>query len=145
MRGKKCEKYSCKHQVHRRIWRWCSRTTVEQVFPCSLWRGPHQSRCPHCSPWRTLHWRRWVFPRGLCSVTNIHAGPAKKEERVAKTSCYRMTATPIPHSPAPWGLGVEEDRGVRYERVRLSLERRERLEGGCLGFFFFASHYPTLL
>lgn len=62
-------------------------------------------------------------------MTNIHAGPGKKEERVAKRSCYRLTATPIPHSPAPLGRGVEGGRGVRHEGVKLSLERRERWGG----------------
>lgn len=26
-------------------------TMVKQGFPCSLWRGPHCKRYPHCSQW----------------------------------------------------------------------------------------------
>lgn len=57
-------------------------------------------------------------------MEKIHAGAGEKEEGEAERSCYGMTATPIPHPPAPLGPGVEEGRVVRNEGVKLSLERR---------------------
>lgn len=63
------------------------------------------------------------------------------EERAAQRSCYRLTITPLTHPPAPLGGGGS--RGVRNERVKLNLGRREG-ENGIL-VFVFVFHYPNLL
>lgn len=39
-------------------------TIMEQVFPCSPWKGPHWSRYPHCSPWKTPLENKWLIPKG---------------------------------------------------------------------------------
>ena len=39
----------------------------EQRFPWSPWRGPHQSRHPHHSPWRTTRWSEWTCLEGAAA------------------------------------------------------------------------------
>lgn len=39
-------------------------TMVEQGFPCSLWRGPHCKRYPHCSQWLRPWESRWKCLEG---------------------------------------------------------------------------------
>lgn len=76
-RTKKHDKEPCQHQSERiMVVRRCSRgqswhspadygeTMMEQLFPCSPWRGTCQTKYPHFSPWRTPQWSMWVFPEG---------------------------------------------------------------------------------
>ena len=98
-------------------------TMVEQVFPCSLWRGPCWNRYPHGSPWMTPWWSRWiclegtvacgeptleqVYPEGLQSMRATPCWSREKREEggVAETKCYELSTTPIPHLPVPLRVG----------------------------------------
>ena len=89
----------------------------EQVFHCSLWRGPCCSRYPFCSPWRIPHQGRWIFPAEGCSGWRAHAGAGfpnrncdlwrtyaaveetSEEKAAAERNCYGLTTTP--HSQFP--------------------------------------------
>jgi len=63
--------------------------------------------------------------------------PSPEEEGAAETTCYELTATPIPHPPAPWGEG-------RKTGVKLSPGRKWGWGEGVLRSGFI-SHYPTLI
>jgi len=66
-------------------------TTLEQVFPFLLWRGPWWNRYPYRSPWRT-HSRADLALKD-CSLERTYAGTGKEceEDGVAERSCYRLT------------------------------------------------------
>jgi len=40
---------------------------LEQIFPCSPWRGLLQGRYPCCGPWRTPRQSRWTFSEGIAA------------------------------------------------------------------------------
>jgi len=86
-RGKKCEKQPCKLRLQTKQRKSCQsrcfsaahgghhsgkdillqyreRTTVQEAFPFSQWRGLHQSKYPHCGPWSVPFQRTWIFPEG---------------------------------------------------------------------------------
>ena len=66
------------------------------VEDCLLWEGPHAGA--------GKEWTR---------------SPPPEEEGAAETTCDELTATPIPHPPAPLGREEVEELGAK-----LSLGRR---------------------
>lgn len=86
----------------------------KQMFPCSPWKRPHQSKYPHCSPVESPHERASFFLGDCGKDTQWSKGKVRGKE-AAERNCYRLAATP--HSPAPVSQGWRR-------RVKLSLGKR---------------------
>ena len=96
------------------------------------------------TPWYRAMWEQFLKN---CCLWEAHAGSVREgwhpvggtpcgtgaesgHEGVAETKCCRLTAAPIPRSPAPlWGM------------------RWKRVDGGgrCFWFLSFVSHFSSLL
>jgi len=60
--------------------------------------------------------------------------PPPEGQGAAETTCDELTATPVPHPPAPLG-----ERRQRKLGVKLSLGRRGGVGGRCFKIWFYFS------
>jgi len=83
---------------------------------CTLWKRPTLGQfMKSCSPWERLTLEKFVEDCSPGRDPRLEQGqsvrsPPAEGEGAAETTCDELTATPIPHPPAPLGGRRERNR-----------------------------------